>query len=266
MSNHIYNARYKAEAAKYKKKDGIIALCFFAYLFIVSFIYGMYSIPIATFHGVAIYALVNIAPLIIIVHAKKEGLSSIGIHKKHFLAALCLGLVFSVVALMIYRGLLPGFIQGGQLESIGIILTGLYMGIILATWEDIAFAGYIQTRLYGLIKHDILAVLVGALLFALIHISMRWAVFGLSAFGALVSLETPGWIGMHVIHNLVFRKYFSIFPVIMLHTFINVAQGRLWASEVSGLDDTISFVIIVLAVVVWAVYQVRKGKKASMPE
>ena len=44
----------------------------------------------------------------------------------------------------------------------------------------------------------------------------------------------------------------------MLHTFINLSQGRLWASGVSGLDDTISFVIIVSAVVVWAGWS-RRG-------
>jgi len=49
---------------------------------------------------------------------KKEGLSSIGIHKKHLWAALFFGFVFSIISLMLYRGLLPGWLFGGLIGGL----------------------------------------------------------------------------------------------------------------------------------------------------
>lgn len=280
MTSQSYNVQYKAEVAKFTKKDGMLALCYFAYILALTFFLGFslqssiaaeLSNETLIFINNVIRPIAMVLPCIVIIFVKKQGLSSIGIHKKNLGAALLLGLVFSAIALMLYWGLLPGLVQGGQLRPIGeIIVQILTVTLVLAAWEDIVCSGFIQTRLHGLIKHNILAVFVGALIFAFIHFPAYILADFIDpgyyrALNLLISPRMIGWIGMHTIHNLLFRKYFSIFPVIMIHTFVNVSQGLLWeAPGVTGLNETVSFAIIVLVVVAWAVYQVRKGKKPSV--
>jgi len=278
MSSHTYNARYKAEVAKFTKKDGIIAFCYMGYVIALTFalsifsysdtVHELFSMEVLRFINNPLRPILMVAPCLIIVLVRKQGFSSIGFHKKNLGSALLLGLIFSIIVQMLYLGLLPGFIGGGQLRPFGdIVVRILTVTLILAAWEDIVCSGFIQPRLHSIIKSNILAVFVGALFFAVMHLPIYFVVSDASALSVLFSARMIGWIGSHVVYNLLFRKYFSIFPVIMLHTFTNVAQGTWWEhSSATGLDDTISFAIKVLAVVVWAVYQVRKGKKASMLE
>lgn len=275
MKKSVHNEKYKSEVSKYTKKDAIIALCLFVYVCLVSFLWGFIGVGmggIFTFRStealvatnVLVYSLILVVPCIAIVLIRKQGLASIGIHKKHLGAALLLGLCFSIITHFLYSGLFIGLIQEWQFRTARTIMWVMIITILNAYWEDIVFTGFIQTRLYGIIKNDIFALLAGGLLFAVMHIPMRLAIQGPSAFATLISLEMPGWIGMHIVFNLVFRKYFSIFPVIMLHTFANFsATGEFWASGVSGLHDTISFIIIVLTVVVWMLYSRYRSKTTS---
>ena len=281
MNSHIYNAKYKAEVAKYGRKDAIIALCYVVYVCAMSYFLvpshiasniivaldfsaGLGTIGLNILFNFTTF-IVMLAPFFVYMLITGQKLASIGFRKKHLGAALCLGLAFSAIALVLtYRGLLPGLIQGGQLNSFGILMLLLLQTLLAAAWEDILFSGYIQTRLYGLIRHDVLAVFIGAVLFGAMHIPSRVPQYGLSALGGLVSLEMIGWIGMHSVWNLLFRRHFSIFPVIMMHTFWNMAQARLWADPLPpGLNETASFAIIILAAGIWAFYTRRKGKKAS---
>ena len=270
---------YKTEVAKYGKKDAVIALCYVVYVCVMLFFIDSIAAGIITAMGVAgthtgvlvyntVVALPMVIPCFVIVLARKEKLSSIGIHKQHLWAALRLGLLFSAFAILLtYRGFLPGLLQGGQLQSFSMIMFWLLCTAILAAWEDVVFSGYVQTRLYGLVKQDILAVLIGALLFAVMHLPSRIAFSGAAAFNSFLLLETGGWIIMHTIHNLLFRKYFSIVPVILVHTFVNLAQVRLWVPPApAGLDDVISTSLIVLAVGAWMLYSYYRSRKMPAPE
>ena len=273
MGSHIYNARYKEEVSKYGKKDAIIALCYIVYISIVFPLIGRFSpwlmsLPVPGELRITIIAFLFLVPCFVVILIKRQGLSSIGIHTKNLLPALCLGIVFSAFSLVFtYQGILPGLLTGGQFQTFSIIMHLLFVTVINAAWEDIAITGYVQTRLYGLIKNDIVCVLIGGLLFAWIHIPPRIADLGIYAFNAFLLVEVVGWIGMHAIFNWVFRRYFSIFTVILLHTFINFATGRLWTVPLPlGLNQTISFIVTIMVVGAWALYLNRKGNKASLTQ
>ena len=271
MGSHVYNVRYKEEVAKYSKKDAVVALCYVAYIsvalpFSARFPQLLMSLPVPRELLVIIISFLFLLPCFAVIVVKRQGFSSIGFHTKNLLSALCLGAAFSAFSLIFtYQGILPGLLTGGQFQTFGILMNLLFFTVINAAWEDIAITGYVQTRLYGLIKNDILCVLVGGFIFAWIHIPPRIAYSGLYALNTFLLVEIVGWIGMHAIFNWVFRRYFSIVTVIMLHTFINFATGRLWISPPpSGLNQTISFIITVLAVGIWALYLNRKGKKHAV--
>ena len=68
---------------------------------------------------------------------KKQGLSSIGFRKKNLWPALCLGLLFSIIPLMLNDGILPGIIYGYEPRSFGMILYITVGTFIFAASEDI---------------------------------------------------------------------------------------------------------------------------------
>ena len=273
MSSHIYNARYKEEIAKYGKKDGVTALCYVVFICVLLALVPLTIAPWLWSMGVPweliylVLALIFLAPCFAIILIKRQGFSSIGFHTKKLLPALCLGVAFSALILLFtYGGILPGILTGGQFQPFRIIINLLLITFINAAREDIIMTGYVQPRLYGLVKNDTICVLLGGLLFALIHIPPRIAIFGLSAFNEpfLLLIEIVGWVGLHVVFNLVFRRYFSIISVILVHTFLNFAVWNLWAEPLPpGLNHAISFVLVVGMVGIWAFYLKRKGNKMS---
>jgi len=277
MSNYNYNAKYKEEVARFTKKDGLIAMCYFAYVLVMSFAYSFFALhsQIAQQLSVGVHAIINdfimpilyATPVFVIIFLKKQGLSSIGFHKKNLGSVLLLCLAILIFTQMLYSGALLGLIQGGQLHTFSVVIELLIIVLIAAAWEDIVFSGFIQPRLHGIIKNNIVAVFIGALFFAFVHMPVFFVATGLSPLDALLSDSFVVWIILHILLNLVFRKYFSIFPVIMLHASINLASrgGEMWESGVTSLDTLapfpISFIIMTVAVILWAIYQSRKSRK-----
>jgi hypothetical protein len=111
------------------------------------------SLPIPGALRITIIFFLYLVPCFAVILIKQQGFSSIGFHTKNLLPALCLGIVFSVFSLVFtYQGILPGLLTGGQFQTFGILMTLLLSTVLNAAWEDIAITGYVQTRLYGLIK------------------------------------------------------------------------------------------------------------------
>lgn len=69
--NKSYNVQYKAEAAKYTKKDGVTALCFLVYILVAAYIFGLITVvfglsQIAAQIAGMIFALIGLAPWLIV--------------------------------------------------------------------------------------------------------------------------------------------------------------------------------------------------------
>ena len=262
--------RYKQEVAKYGKKDGIIALCLYVYIIAAHFIPRILPQGLANLiaglpwmaEAFIITFVLFTVPCIILVLARKQGLASIGFHTKNLLPSLRIGLVFSALTLILFGNLIPGLVQGWELKSFGTLVNALLITLIFASWEDIVMMGYIQTRIYGLIKNNVLAVVMVAFLFALVHIPMRLAVDGLAAFDIGLLLLIIGWMGNFIAWNLIFRRHFSIYPVIMLHVFMNFSPD-IWYSRGQGLDFNIASVILWVAIYGWAWVSYRSYRKKS---
>jgi len=277
MSNYNYNARYKEEVAKFTKKDGLIAICYFAYIVVMGFAFSFffnYSQMAQQLSGRVLHVILNyispvlyVAPVFIIVFIKKQGLSSVGFHKKDLKSVLLLCLALFALTQMMWSGLFIGSIQGGHFLPFNVVTELIIIVLIAAAWEDIVFSGFIQPRLHGIFKNNIVAVFIGALFFAFMHMPVFFVAINLSPLDALLSDSFIVWIISHVLFNLVFRKHFSIFPVIAIHAFMNLASrgGEMWESGVTSLDTLapfpISYIIMAVAVILWAIYQNRKSRK-----
>jgi len=259
-------SQYKQEVSKYGKKDGIIALCFFAYIVAAHFfpnaILSVFDIHLTGLSRAVQSFVVFAIPCIALVLIRKQGLSSIGFHRKNLLPALLTGVIFSVLVLVLYGNLVSGISQGWELHNSGTLANIFLATLFFAAWEDIVMMGFVQTRIYGLIKNNVIAVAVGALLFAVMHIPVPFATYGIAIFNITLLLDIVGWMGAFVVWNLVFRRYFSIYPLILLHTFWNFS-GRIWYSGGQGLDTTVSFILLVLVISAWAWLSYRHAKKGT---
>ena len=260
-------SQYKQEVTKYTKKDAVIALCFYTYACIVLFLFGMLSrLPNLPIGGTVLHIMSTTlvaGALFAIIILKKQGAASIGIHMRNLKPALLLGLLFSVFILL-QNAFLPAFIEDWEPHSLSNIMLMLFYAVTISFMEDTMCTGYIQTRIYGLIKNDIIAVLVAAFLFAFIHVPWLAGFSGVSAFSSLVSLSMMVWIGSHIIWNLVFRRYFSLFPIMMMHIAWNMGNDGIFITNGGSFINNFNLAALILAVVIWLIIVRRKAQKTSV--
>ena len=267
LQEHTYNAKYRSEVYKYTKKDAVIALCFYAFYVIMGVALGVYlrffEQPLAgTLIGVFL-----IVVCLIIVFARKGGLASLGIHRKNLWDSLRLGLLFGPIPLIIYSFTLH-LIFGWEFRPIAPILISALHILMFAFGEDILFVGYIQTRIYGLIKKDIWAICVVALLFTFMHFPILIVHHGAGVLAAIGGLSGGLiWFASlfitHLMFNAVFRRYAALLPAVMLHTIVNVNfTGSLWAAQPPFWAVILYLLIIALALVVWTFWLRQRDRKS----
>ena len=248
------DSRYKQEVQKYGKKDAAIALCIFAALVALSIVDWALATHIPSFISIA--RIIIIGTIFIIVLVKKQGLASIGFHKDKLWPTLRFGIL--LILIFSAFGVVPGLIYGWELNSLGTVIPFLFTTLIMAAGEDIFFVGYLQTRLYGLFKKDVPAIFAGAVLFALAHVPV-----------GLLSPFPSGWVTMwiiwimaHVTLVLIFRRYFSIIPVIIAHTLANFfTGGGLWVEYNDWAGTAVLLILVIL--VVFEIARYRRAKKTS---
>ena len=276
MINQDRLSVYKDETAKYTKRDAVHALLFAAYVYLLFIGFWItvnvfdVSRTVGQLFGVLV-TLVVLLPLSFIVIKKGQGLHSLGLSLINWAKAIGAGLFFVVAFLMFNRGLLPGLLGGWQFQPTRTIAWLVVYGLIMAFWEDVVHIGYIQTRIYGLIKKDKLAILVGSLMFAAFHYPLIFAAnivnnrsFGSDFWIDLLTL-TFTWATLHIAMNAVFRRFYSIIPVTLLHFSINFSHGNLWVDGGgNGLNRFVFLGITVLLVLTVTVFLPFSDKKRNV--
>jgi len=255
------DSKYKQEVQKYGKKDALIALCAFVAFCVLTVLDWVFSTHFDIQSAILPYLgrIIGIAIVLIIVFVKKEGLSSIGFHTDKLKQAL--GFTLVIVLAFIAFGIIPGLIHGWEFNNLGVLIPVLLTTFIMAAGEDIFFVGYLQPRLHGLFKNTIFAIFVGAVCFAIAHVPI----------GILDYTFPMGWGAMwlvwmfgHTVMVLIFRRQFSIIPVIITHTLGNFFMGgSLWVQDVYDYDwSSVALLLIFLTltiyeIVIWR----RRGKR-----
>jgi len=278
-------AAYKEEVAQYTKKDTNTALLYAIYLAMLAlgtrFLameFGLRDIDgIWTFwQGQIINSFVFIplflVPAFVIVKKKGQGIGSLGLHLKDWKKALFVGILFFIVPLLLHDGLIPGLRGGWQMQSVAMLIWLLVYWGLMAFYEDVIFIGYIQTRIYGRIKGDRIAILAGAFIFAVVHwpsLVMASALsgtgFGVSFLGEL-AMYTAMWMILYSVLNLIFRELRSLIPVTLFHAGVNLAvAGVLWQSAYEGgLSAPLSYGIIIGVVLVVTGFLERQKKRGKL--
>jgi membrane protease YdiL (CAAX protease family) len=109
---------------------------------------------------------------------------------------------------------LPNILAGGKIISVNKAIYNIfYYFIIISLSEEIIFRGYIQTRLYGLIKNDNQAVLVTGFLFYAMHLPFQMPVNGIQI--NLINMAVM--VFLHFMMNSLYRRYNSLAGATVFH-------------------------------------------------
>lgn len=214
--------QYRTQLDAYDRTDGIFALLYFALFMIVYYIMGLILTTTGVYLGLPCNLFLGLLPVVYAL-LRKQKLSSLGLTGGKILPAVSfcgtLGLVYLIVA-----GILPGILSGAQPGSAADILYNIfYYFIIIGLVEEIAFRGFIQTRIYGLIKNDVAAVLVTAVMFALMHLPFQLAGHQMRFLDFLVNV--PFLIFWHIFFNFLHRRFNSIYGNTIFHGFMDLCSG-----------------------------------------
>ena len=253
---------YKQEVMKYEKKDALIALC--AYVLIIAFVLVVEHFVIAQFAQTArqgqiiriVRSVVATATVFAIVIFRGQGLRSIGIHGDKVGSAIKLGLLFIPVPLVVNVAV-PLVMYGDGLAFRPFVSMMYMLGtfFLYALWEDALFVGFLQTRIYGLFKTDKVAIGVVAVLFSLPHITVGLATGGLGLDASSLLMYLVGLFFMHQMFVLLFRRYFSLFTVVIVHTITNWSYTSvlrwLQESDYSVFWSAIAGLVLIIGVNIW---------------
>lgn len=213
---------YKEKIRGYKKSDGIIAVVFYVLFMAAYYLTGVVKAEYSLYLGVPVNLLLA-ALCVGIVLVRKQKLSSVGITAARLKKSLITGCILGVLFVLIGT-VLPAVFSGSSLNSVQKIFYNLFYYFVAIAWvEEVVFRGFIQTRLYGIVKNDAAAVIVGALMFSAMHIPYQMAAANTNLIDFI--LANYIWllllIGWHIVFNFLYRKYDTVWTGTVFHGFLD---------------------------------------------
>ena len=159
-----------------------------------------------------------LAPLFYILRKERLGFSSIGITFKNLFPTIYLSL--GLGSIFVLEGLLTNFLKYGHLNfaaNIGTLPLMPSLGLSFATAfsEEMAFRGYIFSRLMGVMPSEWLANLVQSAVWTAIHVPIAFFVVGYTVPQAIVYLSITAVFGLG--SAFIFGRTKNVVGPILLH-------------------------------------------------
>jgi uncharacterized protein len=216
------DSNYNESTSEYTKTDGIIAVIYYLNLMFSYYFMGRVYVEQGIYLGI-ICNIVLVVICIGLVLVRRQKINSLGLSYKKLKQSLLLGLVLGLFFIL-FNNIIPGIAGDYHFAQISKILYNIfYYFVIIAFMEELAFRGYLQTRMYGLIKRDGLATIVVAFMFSIMHIPFQMAVNNknvLEFISGNITLLIFTFI-YHVVFNMIHRKYNNIAGNTLFHGFMN---------------------------------------------
>lgn len=185
----IFSVRFEEDVVKgVTKRDGFYSIIYFVYVLVILYIFGLilfktnlYDYLGNDFKNQSLFqllfympdAIITLTPIFIILKVRKQSIKSIGLKKEKWLKSVVIGLVASIPFLIAN---VSGAISEGKTLNTNwaeVICLFLYFLLCISLTEEVAFRGFIQTRIQGLIKNKWVSILTVGLLFGLSHIPFQ---------------------------------------------------------------------------------------------
>ena len=208
---------------KFEIKDTIIALVYYCFILVALYFVGRIYYSTGKYWGSYMNAIIMLIPVILCF----KNLSKTGITKKNLLPALLWGSAIGVIVLMSIC-IVPGIIHHWRVMPGSKILNYFfYYFIIIALSEEISFRGFIQPRLFPVFKKEWLVILVGGILFVLMHYPFQMTMRGMSFadYWPYFISGAPFQFLWHLAFTFLYRKFGNIWGGTMLHGFVDMSQG-----------------------------------------
>lgn len=224
------NPEYENKIKKYEKKDGILALILFGIFVLFYSIIAVLQIQVSFIKDniLVVGCIINILIIIItilFVKIKHQKLDTIGLYKGKWKTSCIIGIVLA--SIYFFNNCLSNLINGSSLVSIKEIVILLIYYLLISLCEEIAFRGYIGTRIYGLIKKKWIAIIAVGFLFIIMHFPYRMIAYGMTI--SELTIGNLSWIFdlliTHIIFNFIYLKTDSLYGSIIPHWISNLAYN-----------------------------------------
>ncbi len=202
------------------KKETLLrnVVIYSAYLLIV---WGLYRFLIQLpeeIEETVVKPIIWLIPVFVMTKREKLGLDSLGITLKNLFPSLyfslALGSLFVIEALVVNFVKYNGLNFSANIGNQGLMFA-LGMSLATAVSEEIAFRGYIFSRLWSVFRNEWLANFVTTALWILIHIPIYIFVFQLGLGATIVNLLIIGLFGLG--SAFVFARTKNVFSSVLLH-------------------------------------------------
>jgi len=224
------NEDYEKNIRKYTKKDGILAIVLFG-IFILA--YSILAILSINFEFIknnslvigCIFNIIIIVITLLFIKLNKQTLDTIGLYNGQWKKSCIIGIIIACIIFMNNCGIY--LIQGSSLIDVKKIINLVVYFLLVSICEEIAFRGYISTRIYGLIKKKWIAIILVGVLFIIMHFPYRMIAYGITLKD--LTIGNSGWILnlfiTHILFNFIYLKTNSIYGSIIPHWFSNLAYN-----------------------------------------
>ena len=202
------------------KKEAALknATVFAAYLLIV---WGCYRLIIKLPDEVEelfLKPIIWLVPLVFLLKKEREGISSLGITLKNLFPtiyfSLGLGAIFALEAVVVNFAKYGSFVFAANIGD-KFILSSIGLSFATAFSEEIAFRGYIFSRVWKALGNEWIANLTTSAVWGLIHVPVAIFVFKLDFPAAVVYLSLTTLFGIG--SAFVFARTKNVFGSILLH-------------------------------------------------
>jgi membrane protease YdiL (CAAX protease family) len=184
-----FQIRFEEDVLKsIDKRDGFYSLIVYVYYMVMIFLYAMLLFKTDLYDNLSGYfssktffrflfyipdTVVNLLPVFLILLFRRQSIRTIGMKKKHIGKSILIGVVgsipFSIMNMI-------GPISSGKSlnpNPMDWLWSFLYFLICIAFAEEVVFRGFLQTRIFGLIKNKWAGIVIVGILFALMHVPFQ---------------------------------------------------------------------------------------------
>ncbi len=223
--NRLGNQKYQ----QYTKNDGILALLLFGVFIILYSILAILEINIKVIKDniVIVGCILNgllILGTMLFIKIRKQGLDSIGLYNGNWKKSCLLGMILGLVLFFNNCGIY--LLQGKKMIEIHKVFVYVIYFFLVSLSEEMAFRGYMNTRISGIIKKQWVATIVVGLLFTIMHFPYRMIAYGMS-FSEL-TIDNMFWLIdlfiTHIVLSFIYLKTKSLYGAVIPHWISNLAN------------------------------------------
>ena len=213
---------YREQLKKYSYTDTLIAIGYYVLILIVYYVMGLLVANTGRYLGVPVSIILMLIPLIICRRLLPVGLANRNLKRSLIVSGL-IGLVF----LLSYT-IIPGILGGLSFLPWNKILGNLiYYFVIIGLSEEISFRGFIQPRLFPVVKREWLMILVGGVLFVMMHYPFQMAARNMTftQYWPQFIASAPFQLLWHLAFSQQYRRYGNIYGSSVLHGCVDMSMG-----------------------------------------